>query len=140
MAIVNLRDSLDHALSEMFEFWRYDAWIIVDDQIPIERLINEAETVPGVTNAEGWGFTVARYVRPDDTESDNLYLIAPPAGTPLLDPPVIAGRRLRPGDTVPGGEDRPPIAGGDKPGAGPQDPGETVTCHRILHGPGETVR
>jgi len=99
MAIVNLRDSLDHALSEMFEFWRYDAWIIVDDQIPIERLVNEAESVPGVTNAEGWGFTVARYVRPDDTESDNLYLIAPPAGTPLLDPPVIAGRRLRPGDT-----------------------------------------
>jgi len=98
MAIVNLRDSLDHALSEMFEFWRYDAWIIVDDQIPIERLINEAEVVSGVTNAEAWGFTVARYVRPDDTESDNLYLIAPPAGTPLLDPPVIAGHRLRPGD------------------------------------------
>ena len=68
MAIVNLRDSLDHALSEMFEFWRYDAWIIVDDQIPIERLVNEAESVQGVTNAEGWGFTVARYVRPDDTE------------------------------------------------------------------------
>jgi putative ABC transport system permease protein len=99
MAIVNLRGSLEHALNEMFEFWRYDAWIIVDDQIPAERLINEAKAVPGVTNAEAWGFTVARYVRPDDTESDNLYLLAPPAGTPLLDPPVIAGRRLRPGDT-----------------------------------------
>ena len=99
MAIVNLRDSLDHALGEMFGFWRYDAWIIVDDQLPVERLVNEAEAVPGVTNAEGWGFTVARYVRPDGSESDNLYLLAPPAGTPLLDPPVIEGRRLRPGDT-----------------------------------------
>lgn len=98
MAIVNLRDSLDHALSEMFEFWRYDAWIIVDDQIPVERLVNEAEAVDGVTHAEAWGFTVARYVRPDGTESDNLYLLAPPAGTPLLDPPVIEGRELRPGD------------------------------------------
>jgi len=99
MAIVNLRDSLDHALGEMFGFWRYDAWIIVDDQLPMERLVNEAEAVPGVTNAEGWGFAVARYVRPDGSESDNLYLLAPPAGTPLLDPPVIEGRRLRPGDT-----------------------------------------
>ena len=99
MAIVNLRDSLDHALGEMFGFWRYDAWIIVDDQLPVERLVNEAKAVPGVTNAEGWGFAVARYVRPDGSESDNLYLIAPPAGTPLLDPPVIEGRRLRPGDT-----------------------------------------
>jgi putative ABC transport system permease protein len=99
MAIVNLRDSLDHALNEMFEFWRYDAWIIVDNQIPIERLVNEAKAVPGVTNAEAWGFTVARYVRPNGTESDNLYLLAPPAGTPLLDPPVIEGRDLKPGDT-----------------------------------------
>jgi putative ABC transport system permease protein len=99
MAIVNLRGSLEHALNEMFEFWRYDAWIIVDDQIPADRLINEAKAIPGVTNAEAWGFTVARYVRPDDTESDNLYLLAPPAGTPLLDPPVIEGRRLHPGDT-----------------------------------------
>jgi putative ABC transport system permease protein len=99
MAIVNLRDSLDHALTEMFEFWRYDAWIIVDDHIPAERLVNEAKAVDGVTNAEAWGFTIARYVRPDGTESDNLYLLAPPAGTPLLDPPVIEGRELRPSDT-----------------------------------------
>jgi putative ABC transport system permease protein len=99
MAIVNLRDSLDHALNEMFEFWRYDAWIIVDEHIFVERLVNEAQAVPGVTGAEAWGFTIARYVRPDDSESDNLYLLAPPAGTPLLDPPVIAGRELCPGDT-----------------------------------------
>jgi putative ABC transport system permease protein len=99
MAIVNLRDSLDHALNEMFDFWRYDAWIIVDGHIPAKRLVSEAKAVDGVTNAEAWGFSVARYVRPDGTESDNLYLLAPPAGTPLLDPPVIEGRKLRPGDT-----------------------------------------
>ncbi len=99
MAIVNLRDSLDNALSEMFEFWRYDAWIIVEEHLPVERLVNEAESVPGVEHAEGWGFTIARYVRPDGTESDNLYLLAPPAGTPLLDPPIIEGRKLQPGDT-----------------------------------------
>jgi len=61
--------------------------------------VNEAEAVPGVTNAKAWGFAVARYVRPDGSESDNLYLLAPPAGTPLLDPPVIEGRELRSGDT-----------------------------------------
>jgi putative ABC transport system permease protein len=71
----------------------------VDEQIPAERLVNEAKAVNGVTNAEAWGFTIARYVRPDGTESDNLYLLAPPAGTPLLDPPVIEGRELRPSDT-----------------------------------------
>lgn len=99
MAIVNLQASLNGALNEMFEFWRYDAWLIVDGHIPAERLVNEALSVPGVSSAEAWGFTIGRAVRPDGSESDNLYLLAPPAGTPLLDPPIIAGRGLRPGDT-----------------------------------------
>lgn len=98
MAIVNLQASLNHALNEMFKFWSYDAWLIVDGQIPAARLVDEAKSVPGVRDAEAWGFTVARYVRPDDSESDNLYLMAPPAGTPLLDPPIIEGRDLVPGD------------------------------------------
>jgi putative ABC transport system permease protein len=99
MGIVNLQASLNTSLNEMFEFWRYDAWLVIDGQIPAERLVNEAKAVPGVRDAEAWGFTIGRYVRPDDTESDNLYLMAPPAGTPLLEPPIIEGRDLRPGDT-----------------------------------------
>lgn len=97
--IVNLQASLNTSLNEMFEFWRYDAWLVIDGHIPAERLVNEAKAVPGVRDAEAWGFTIGRYVRPDDTESDNLYLMAPPAGTPLLEPPIIEGRDLRPGDT-----------------------------------------
>jgi putative ABC transport system permease protein len=83
----------------MLGFWGYDAWLIVDDYRPAERLVNEARAVPGVREAEAWNFTIARYVRPDGSESDNLWLLAPPAGTDLLDPPIIAGRSLRPGDT-----------------------------------------
>jgi putative ABC transport system permease protein len=98
MAIVNLRGSLNTSLNEMFAFWRHDAWVIIDGHIPAERLETEARAVPGVTGAEAWGFSLARYVRPDGTESDNLYLLAPPAGTPMLDPPIIEGRPLQPGD------------------------------------------
>ena len=94
MGIVNLQTSLNAALNEMFGFWRYDTWLIVDGYIPAERLVNEAKAVPGVGDAEAWDFTIGRYVRPDDSESDNLYLMAPPAGTPFLDPPIIEGREL----------------------------------------------
>ncbi len=73
--------------------------MIVEGHVPAEKLISEAKAVPGVVEAEGWGFSLARYVRPDGSESDNLYLMAPPAGTQLLDPPIIAGRGLLPGDT-----------------------------------------
>ena len=48
MGIVNLQTSLNTALNEMFGFWRYDAWLIVDGYVPAERLVNEAKAVPGV--------------------------------------------------------------------------------------------
>ena len=99
MAIVNLQSSLNAALNEMFGFWRYDAWLILDGYIPAERLLNEAKTIPGVEKAETWDFALGRYVRPDNSESSNLYLMAPPAGTRFLDPPIIEGRGLQPGDT-----------------------------------------
>ncbi|MEW6400840.1 MAG: FtsX-like permease family protein [Chloroflexota bacterium] len=98
MAIVNLQSSLNHALTEMFSFWRYDAWLIVDGYIPAERLLNEAKSIPGVEQAEVWDFALGRYIRPDNSESNNLYLMAPPAGTRFLDPPIIEGRGLHPGD------------------------------------------
>lgn len=99
MAIVNLRSSLNASLGEMFSFWRYDSWVILDDYVPAERLLNEVKKVPGVEQAEVWNFAQARYVRPDGSESGNLYLIAPPAGSKFLDPPIIEGRDLQPGDT-----------------------------------------
>lgn len=99
MGIVNLRASLNSALNEMFGFWRYDAWIIIDGYSPARRLLDHARAVPGVREAETWGFAIGRYIRPDGSESDDLYLMAPPAGTPFLDPPILEGRELRPGDT-----------------------------------------
>lgn len=98
MAIVNLQTSLNGSLNEMFRFWKYDAWLVIDEYVPARKLINEARSVPGVKNAEAWGFTIGRIVREDGSESDNLYLLAPPAGTELLDPPIISGRKLKPGD------------------------------------------
>ncbi|CAG0995511.1 Macrolide export ATP-binding/permease protein MacB [Anaerolineales bacterium] len=99
MGIVNLRTSLNSALNEMFGFWRYDAWLILDSYVPTERLVNEVKTVPGVRATEAWDFAIGRYIRPDDSESDDLYLMAPPAGTSFLVPPIIEGRGLKPGDT-----------------------------------------
>lgn len=99
MASVNLQASLNQTLNSMFGFWRYDSWMVVDGFVPGNRLEIEAASVEGVVYAETWNFGLARYVREDGSESNNLYLMAPPAGTELINPPIIAGRRLEPGDT-----------------------------------------
>ncbi len=98
MAIINLQASLTTTLNQVLGFWGYDAWLIVDGHVPARRMIEEAKTVPGVAQAEAWGFTIGRAVHEDGSESDNLYLLAPPAETKLLNPPIIAGRGLRPGE------------------------------------------
>ena len=98
MGIVNLRASLYDSLNQMLGFWNYDAWLVVDDHVPAEKMIHIAESVSGVERAEAWGFTIGRYVRPDGSESDNLYIMAPPAGTDLLNPPVVEGHGTARGD------------------------------------------
>ncbi|MBK9925465.1 MAG: ABC transporter permease [Anaerolineales bacterium] len=97
MGIVNLQASLNDSLDQMLGFWNYDAWLAVDDHVPAEKMINIAESVEGVGRAEAWGFTIGRYVRPDGSESDNLYLMAPPANTDLLDPPIVEGQGITSG-------------------------------------------
>lgn len=91
MGIVNLQSSLNSALDLMLGFWNYDAWLVVDGHVPAEKLVSVAKSVSGVGEAEAWGFAIGRYVRPDGSESDNLYLMAPPAGSEMLDPPIIEG-------------------------------------------------
>jgi putative ABC transport system permease protein len=98
MGIVNLQASLNDSLDQMLGFWNYDAWLIVDDHVPAEKMVNIAESVSGVGRAEAWGFTIGRYVRPDGSESDNLYLMAPPAGSDLLDPPIVEGQGIASGE------------------------------------------
>lgn len=100
LAIVNLQASLMDSLDHMLDFWNYDAWLVLDDYAPSERLVGEAARIPGVGQAEAWGFTIAHYVRPDGSESDNLYLLAPTSDTQLLNPPILAGRDLRPDDAL----------------------------------------
>jgi putative ABC transport system permease protein len=52
-----------------------------------------------VAAVESWGFQPVRRLRPDDTESDNILLIAPHADTKMLQPTLLEGRWLRPNDT-----------------------------------------
>ena len=95
MGVVNLQASLSDSLDQMLGFWNYDAWLILDGHFSAEKMVNIAESVSGVGRAEAWGFAIGRYVRPDGSESDNLYLMATPAGTDFLDPPIVAGRDIQ---------------------------------------------
>lgn len=99
IAVFCVQDSVKVSLDEFFtSLYQFDVGVNLDRSYRSERLINEALRVPGVVYAETWGNTGVRRLRPDDTESETIFLQAPPSGSPLLDPLVLEGRWLLPDD------------------------------------------
>lgn len=98
ISVFSVRDSLLMALDDLLQTWQYDIQVTLSRPERIERIEDQAMSVPGVVTAKGAGMTATRRVRTDDTESETLYLMAPPVGANLLDPVIVRGRWLLPDD------------------------------------------
>jgi putative ABC transport system permease protein len=51
-----------------------------------------------VTKVEGWAFANAEVLFPDKTVADNLLIMAPPVDSKMVEPILLEGRWLQPGD------------------------------------------
>jgi putative ABC transport system permease protein len=86
----------------------YDLEVRLSQSQDPDRLTGLVRQVPGVVDAEAWGraptavhtpgVVDVSHVYPDDSHA-SFTVIAPPADTPLLRLPPVAGRWLRPDDT-----------------------------------------
>ncbi|MCS7061755.1 MAG: ABC transporter permease [Anaerolineae bacterium] len=102
ISVYSVRDSLQRTLADAARYWNYNVTVSFPRFYPVGRLANEAMNVPGVIDAESWGFDSASRVVEDAegkrVESRSFTIIAPSAGTQLLRPDVLQGRWLRPED------------------------------------------
>jgi len=98
IAVFSVRASLIRTLDDALDYWKYDVGVSFARPYRIARIEREALRVPGVVEAESWGFGSARRLRPDGGESDSIFVVAPPATTELLQPIVVRGRWLLPED------------------------------------------
>jgi putative ABC transport system permease protein len=99
ISVFSVQDSISLTLDELFgSLLRYDVQIEFNEEYRVAEVEQEALAVPGVVSAESWGSTTARRLRPDDTESDTVFFQAPPVDTQLVDPQIVEGRWLLPGD------------------------------------------
>jgi putative ABC transport system permease protein len=53
---------------------------------------------PQVTHVEGWSYATAEILYPDGSTADNLNILAPPAESGLVNPLMVKGRWIQPGD------------------------------------------
>lgn len=98
IAVFSVRASLLLTLDDALEYWKYDVQVDFRRAYRVEQIETEALRVPGVVEAESWGWTGMRRIRLDGGESNSLFMVAPPAATRMLQPVLIEGRWLLPED------------------------------------------
>jgi putative ABC transport system permease protein len=98
VAVFSVRSSLLLTLEDALKYFNYDIGVSFERPYRVEQIEQVARTVPGVAVVESWGVGNVRRLRPNDTESDSLFLFAPPAATQMLKPTLLQGRWLLPQD------------------------------------------
>ena len=98
IGVYSVRASLLQTLDNAITYRDYDAEIRFSRPYRLEAVTQVAESVDGVDWVEGWGFSVGRRIRDDDTESGSIQIFAPPANTRMIKPTILSGRWLLPDD------------------------------------------
>jgi putative ABC transport system permease protein len=98
ITVFTLRVSMLGTLDQWLDYFRWDVAVQFERDYRVERIVTETLKVPGVIQAETWGFAGTRRKRPDGSDSDSIILYAPPADTKMVKPTIVAGRWLHPDD------------------------------------------
>ncbi|MBL6980816.1 MAG: FtsX-like permease family protein [Anaerolineales bacterium] len=98
IAVFNVRISMTAFMDQLSMYFMGDVTLSFSQPYPITRIEKAAMSIPGVASLEGWGGVGAEIWDEDDNVVDNMFVIAPPYDTALVDPDIIAGRWLNPGE------------------------------------------
>lgn len=98
IAVFNVRTSMTEFMDQVSLYFMGDVTISFSQPYPITRIEKVAMSIPGVVSLEGWGGAAAEIWDEDDNVLDNMYILAPPYETDMIDPDIVAGRWLLPGE------------------------------------------
>jgi putative ABC transport system permease protein len=98
ITVFTVRVTMLSTLESWMSYFQFDVAIQFERPYRVERIVRETLDIPGVVEAETWGFYNTRRERPDGSTSDSIYIYAPPAETRLINPTIIKGRWLEPSD------------------------------------------
>jgi putative ABC transport system permease protein len=98
IATFNVQSSLTSYIERIGHYFLADVTVNLSDSARISEIEHIIREVPGVRHVEGWAATAAVLVKSDGTPGESVSLLAPPAGSQLVDPVILKGRWFRPGD------------------------------------------
>jgi putative ABC transport system permease protein len=98
IAVLSVRESLFASFEEALAYYGYDLSIDLGDSYRVTQLEREASRAAGVEVVEGWLQVGAARIRRGQSESANYPLIGVPVESRFLEPELVAGRWVEPGD------------------------------------------
>jgi putative ABC transport system permease protein len=98
VAVFDVRLTLHDYVGQIGRYFVADVTLDFDRPYRLAQVEQAARQIPGVTHVEGWAFANAEALNPDGSPGENLTILAPPAESRLVEPMLVAGRWLRPGD------------------------------------------
>ena len=94
-----MRASLEQFIEQLGDYFLADVTLNFDYPYRLSKVKQAVMDVPGVTAVEGWAFASGEVIDPDGIALENVQILAPPADSTLIDPDMIQGRWIMPGDT-----------------------------------------
>ena len=99
ITFASVQGSLRGTLDNMLAYYQYDVAVLFSRPYRVEAVTRTLDQLPGVVDTEGLGYYTTRLVLPDGTNSANIIMFAATADTRVINPTIIEGRWLQPGDT-----------------------------------------
>jgi len=98
IAVFNVRASMDHVMEQLMQHFLGDVTVFFGQPYLTSKVERDLLVVPGVAGVEGWGGAGGEIMDGEGNLVAGLSIIAPPEDTELLDPEIVAGRWLTPGE------------------------------------------
>jgi putative ABC transport system permease protein len=98
IATFNVQGSLNNHIMNIGKYFRADANISMNRYYRIEEIEEIVTRNPQVAHIEGWAAALGEIVMPDGSVGEAVSILAPPASSKLVEPIMLEGRWLRPGD------------------------------------------
>ncbi len=98
IAVFNVRVSMQEYMDQMAQHSIADLTVHLERPYRISTIEQAALQVPGIEAVEAWSGARAEVLDRNGDVVDHLQIVAPPAGSVLIDPELASGRWLVPGD------------------------------------------
>jgi putative ABC transport system permease protein len=98
IAVFNVRDSMSSVMDQLMQHFMGDVTVTFRQPYRVNKVEQALLAIPGINDVEGWGGAAGEIWDENENVVTNLSIVAPPQDTQLLDPEIVAGRWLLPGE------------------------------------------